>query len=476
MDVDRDSAALFASRVISKIIGFASVAYFTWKIGAAGFGIYVTFRTVKGIAGVLSQFGIPQGVTKRMSQATDVHGRGRVLTAAIALSAVPFAVTVLVFLALEPILASYVELEATVPLALVYIALTTVNQLFVSGLKGEGRVAATAVMEMVSQVIRVAASVALLAVGFRAVGLVYGALMGVTGSVLVGYILLETGIVLAVPSRESVENLFSFSKYTLGMNVSDLAYNWGDTLVLAALASKAIVGVYEIAWQVSLVTLMAAQVIGVTLMPAMTRWHENGAIERIEQTFRTSISFALVLVIPALVGAAIIGEELFRVVYGIDQYAVAGGTVLVALLGGQVTQAVKQITQNTLLGIDRPNHVFWTNLVSLAANIVLNLALIPQFGMLGAAAATVTTTSVAALLQVYYLRQYINVGLDYRTVAWQTFAALAMGAAVYGLGTLVDGQSAVGFAVLVGTGIAVYGLVVVVNGSMRQGLSRARIW
>ncbi|MFC6726619.1 oligosaccharide flippase family protein, partial [Halobium palmae] len=91
VDLDRNSTALFASRLLARVIGFVSVAYFTWKIGAAGFGIYITFRTVVRVSGTAAQFGLPAAVTKRVSQAVDVNGRGRVLTAALALAVVPFA-------------------------------------------------------------------------------------------------------------------------------------------------------------------------------------------------------------------------------------------------------------------------------------------------------------------------------------------------------------------------------------------------
>ncbi|MFC4358466.1 oligosaccharide flippase family protein [Halobium salinum] len=477
MDVDRDSAALFASRVIARVVGFASVAYFTWKVGAAGFGIYITFQTVVMVAGVASQFGVPEAVTKRVSQAEDVHGRGRVLTAALALSVVPFAITSAVIYAIAPQLGAYVELGAiTASLAVVAIALAIANRLFIAGLRGEGRIAATAVVELVAQLVRVGASVGFLLVGFDAIGLVYGYLVGVVASVLAGYVLLNTGIRLTVPSRDSVESLFGFSKFTIGMNVSELAYSWADTLILAALASKAIVGTYEVAWQLSLVTLMAAQVIGTTMMPAMTRWHENGNLGRIEQAFRTSLTFALVLVIPTLVGALVVGEEVFRVVYGIDEYAAAGATVLVLLLGGQIAQAVKQITQNTLLGIDRPEHVFWTNAVTLTSNVGLNLLLVPQYGMFGAAAATVSTATIAAITQVYYLRRYIDLTIDARSLAWQVGAAATMGGIVYALGSVVDGESIPGFVALVGTGIVVYGLGVVTNGTIRRSVTRIAPW
>jgi O-antigen/teichoic acid export membrane protein len=472
VDIDRASVALFVSRIAGRVIGFLSVAYFAWTLGATGLGIYFTFQTVVSVTTVFAEFGVPNAVVKRMNQTTDERQRGRYLTGGFVISGASVGLMSAAIVALGPRLVAYVELAPVVPLTVLGMALATSNKLLIGGLRGEERVATTAIVEFLGQVVRVAVSVGLLLAGLDVVALVYGYAIGVAAQTGVAYLLLDTAFALELPTVSTLRSLFGFSKYTIGMNVSNLAYNWTDTLVLAAFATKSAVGIYEASWKLSSVTLLAAQVVGIALAPTMTRWHEDGAIERIESAFSTAVTFALVLVVPALVGAAILGEEVLAVLFGFD----AGAGVLVVLLVGQLSQAVKNVTQNTLFGIDRPEHVFWTNMASLLANLGLNVALVPRYGMFGAAAATAVTAAVTAVSQVGYLHRYLALGVDRAPLAWVVGSAATMGLVVTALSRITPASRPVGLFALVGVGALLYGAGLLTNRTIRGRLLNTELW
>ncbi|WP_435335197.1 oligosaccharide flippase family protein [Haloarchaeobius sp. TZWWS8] len=469
-DVDRASISLFGARVLSQALGFASVVYFADQIGADGLGIYFTFVTVVSVTGVFAKVGLAGATVKRMNQAVDTAGRSVYLSSALLLHVPPFLLTAAVLVLAGPRLDEYVGLAAAVPLAVAAVALSVGGNLLTAALRGEDRVELTAVVDLLNQVVRLAVSVALLLLDFGVIALVFGHMVGNLSRSLSAYAMLEARF--TIPTREAAESLFDFSKYTAGMNVSALAYNWTDTLVLAYFASKAAVGIYETVWMISAVTLLAAQVLGSALAPSMTRWHEDGRISMIETAFSTAMSFALVLVLPAIVGALVLGEELLGTLYGYDQ----GALVLVVLLVGQVAAAVQQVTQNTLFGIDRPDHVFWTNVLSLAANVGLNVLLVPEFGMIGAAAATLTTAAVAAVSQVVLLRRYIDVRINPHTIGWQVLASVAMGVVVAGLAGWFPLETKLGLLALVGIGGGVYGVTVLANDEVRGRLLGTELW
>lgn len=468
--IERASLALFSSRILARVVGFVSVVYFARVVGATGLGIYFTFVTVISVAGVFAKFGVPGAVVKRFNQTPDPERRGAYLTGAVLLTAIPFLATTVLLVGLGPWLVEYVGLAAAVPLAVLVLGIDAGGRLAIAALRGENRVASTAWLELLNQVVRVGASVLLLLQGFGVVALVYGHALGGVAQAAAGGILANTGF--ALPDRDAVASLFGFSKYTAGMNVSALAYNWMDTLVLAAFATKAAVGIYETAWMISAMTLLTARAIGVALAPNVTRWHEANNLGQIEAAFTHAITYAVVLVLPAFVGALVIGDAVFATLYGFD----SGRLVLLVLLAGQLAQAVKHVTQNVLFGVDHPEHVFWTNVLTLAANLGLNLALVPQYGMLGAAVATGLTAGVAAVSQFWVLRRYLDLGVPYGTIAWQLAAAIAMGAVVWLLATVVSPSTLPGLGILLVAGGLLYGLGVLSNASMRGRLLDTTPW
>jgi O-antigen/teichoic acid export membrane protein len=455
-DLDRSSLALYGARVGVSVVGFASTVYFARTIGAEGLGVYFTFETIVVVLAVFARFGVDNAVVKRLSGAGDDAERARHLMAAFGLVLAPLALVSLAVVAFSGPLASVVELAAdggSAPVVAAFVVgvlvVETGQWLLLSALRGERRLATSAAVEFGGEVVRVATSVWFVLGGSGPVGLVYGLLVGHAARVVAAGLLVDTG--LARPTRETVDSLVSFSKYTAGMNVSHLAYSWLDTLVLAVVATKAAVGTYEAAWRVSLVVALASSAVGAALAPSVSAWAAEGATERIRGAFTDSLSLALLPVVPAVVGAAVLGGAFMDVAYGFG-----GGWLLAVLVGGQLAQSVKDVVQSTLLGLDRPRAVFYTNAVGLTANLVLTVGLALAYGPLGAAVGTALTAAVVAAAQWASLRGVIRTRVDRAALAWQAGAALVMGGVVLGASRVVAPDSALSLLGLVALGGLTY--------------------
>jgi O-antigen/teichoic acid export membrane protein len=466
VSVERDGASLFAARITVRLVGFLSVIYFARSLGAAALGIYFTFRSVVSVLTLLSYLGLPDATVKRLSQEETADARAPYLTAALLVAAVTFAIVSAVVVFFGGQLVSYIELEMAVPLVVLFVGLGTSRGILFGALRGEDQISSTAGLETLGTLSRVAFSVLFLHLGYGVIGLVYGGAVSMVLTTLLAFYLVDAG--LARPTRRAIRRLVDFARYTVGMNVSHLTYTWADTMVLAFFASKAAVGIYETSWRLTGISLIGAQAIGLTLVPAVTRWHERGDMTGIERTFAKGIGYAIALVLPAVIGVAVLGEELLLVLYGFE----TGATVLFVLMVGQLAQAVKYITENVLVGIDRPQAVFRTNIVSVVANVGLNFALIPTFGMLGAAAATLTTASVAVAAQLWYLRRELSLTVEWRWVGWQVTVALGMGGLVYLLEQWehVPQYTVSGVVALVTVGAVVYGCGMLAQRDVRDRL------
>ncbi|ESP86927.1 oligosaccharide flippase family protein [Candidatus Halobonum tyrrellensis] len=466
----RSGVALFVARAGVQALGFLGVIYFARELGAAGLGVFFTFQTVISVLGIAVEVGVPGAVVKRVSQADDTAERGTYLTGGLLLTGASFALVSAALFVVRGQVGSYVGYPAAAALAALVLGMKAGTSVVMGTLRGERRVTASAGAELVGQVVRLGVSVGLLVEGFGVVGLMYGVAVGTGARAVAAYVASDTRP--GRPTRESLRRLWNWSGYTVGMEVSTLAYNWADTLVLAAVASKAVVGVYEAAWQLSAVSLLAAQAIGVTLAPNVTKWHENGEDDRVANALTTGVTFALTPVVPGLVGAALLGDAVLSVLYGFE----SGHRVLVLLFAGQIAGAVKNVTQNVLFGVNRPETVFWTNMLSLAGNVVLNLVLIPRYGPIGAAVATASTATLAAASQIALLRRSVAVRADWRGLAWQTGAALAMGGVVFAGASRLPTETVPGLVGLVAVGAAVFGVGMLANGRLRDRLRVVSPW
>jgi O-antigen/teichoic acid export membrane protein len=102
----------------------------------------------------------------------------------------------------------------------------------------------------------------------------------------------------------------------------------------------------------------------------------------------------LAVAIPAIV-LALVAEPTLRLVFG-EVYA-AGTSALLVLLVAMVPLSLSRILAADLKGRGRPGLVSWASLLSAVATVALDLALVPAFGILGAALASLLAYTAGAI-------------------------------------------------------------------------------
>lgn len=460
MELDRSSVALFGSRLLVSLFGFLSTVYFARELGPTGLGVYFTFEALVNVVTVFSRFGTDSALEKRISEVGPGE-RGEFITGAFIVALAPVLVVSSLILLFSRPVNEYIGVAA-VPLLVLAVLTGTSNSLFVGVLRGEQKLISSAVLELVGEGVRVGISVLLLIGGFGVGSLLYGVIASLVIRILFALLLVETSF--EPPRIESVKSLASFSRYSVGVAVSGLSYGWTDTLLLAYLLSQYWVGIYEAAWNISVVTLLASQALGTAVFPSVSEWHALGELNKIENAFTEAVTYALLLVFPAIAGVIVLSGPIMRVIYQFQ----AGEIVLVVLVAEKLFQSVSQIASQVLLGINRPKLVFVGNAALVTANVSLNVLLIPPFGILGAAIATASTSVLIAGINLYYLRRFIGLNFAWRNHVWQAVGAVLVGVVVSGISQVVPPTTSVRILGIVAAGVITYVIVISINGEMRH--------
>jgi O-antigen/teichoic acid export membrane protein len=120
---------------------------------------------------------------------------------------------------------------------------------------------------------------------------------------------------------------------------------------------------------------------------------------------RTTLAATVLLAIPAFA----LGPRFVRLVYG--PVFVDAGVGLRLILPGVVAYSVVAILTRYLTGSGRPGLGSFILGVGLVANIAANIALVPQFGINGAAAASSISYSLTAILTVVAFTRVSGLGV-----------------------------------------------------------------
>ena len=162
--------------------------------------------------------------------------------------------------------------------------------------------------------------------------------------------------------------------------------------------------------------------------------------------------------IPVCVGGILVAGQVVTLIFG-SPYAPATAPLRILLLLVPAAY-IRNVSQGAILAHARQDLLLRTVAWAAGTNVLLNLALIPRWGMTGAAVATVLTEGVRTMLAVSYARRLEFPMTRFRRFVPILVAAGAMGGAV---------AAARGAPVLLSIplGAAAYALVLALLGGIR---------
>jgi O-antigen/teichoic acid export membrane protein len=254
------------------------------------------------------------------------------------------------------------------------------------------------------------------------------------------------------PTRQ-VRALLSFS---IPQSLSKMLWQfnlWTDVLMLSWLSTAADVGIYRVALSVAMLGSLPVMALTTAMNPRAAALVHAGEIDRLDHLLKVATRTLLVVLAPCFLLLALV-PELFLGLF--DPVYERGAAALVTLVAGQTLYVLTGPTGSLLAmgGYSRVNLA--NNVLAVALNVALNIALIPRMGVLGAALASLTALTTWALARTVEVKVLLRCfAFDARTIG-----LVAGGVAVVAI--LASATPAASTARLVATVIAVpaYGLAI----------------
>lgn len=200
-----------------------------------------------------------------------------------------------------------------------------------------------------------------------------------------------------------------------------------------------------------------------SVMPTLARSRdttEGGVRDRL---YDGAVAQVVALTLPVAIGGAVVASTLLTFVFG-DAF-LPGAVALRWLVLSLPFAAIREIAVVAVIASDGERSLVRVNLVTVICNVALNIALVPTYGLAGAAAATLTTEVIRLALAS---RAAAMVGYRFsslRRLAKPVAATLAMGGVLY-----LTGADPLWRALLAGA--VAYGVALVAVGGVRfRGLA-----
>ena len=460
MDIQKSSSKVFFSKAGGAALSFTGIAIFARVLGSASLGTFFLFQALLGIAALPANMGINPAVAKRVSEG---QSPGRVLTTAFLMKTVPVSLIVVLIIAFRSHVNGYLGTPAAHYL-IAGIVLQELSLVVMRTLDGELRVGETAIIKFVNQTFWILGGGVFVALGYGVEGLIGGLLIGKALGAVIG--LSRTTAQLSRPTWTTARSLFDFSKYSFVGLAGGYVYNWMDIVIIGAFIGQSAVGAYEVAWRVTAVTIMFSNSIGSAITPQISQWSSRDALDQVEALITEVVTPSMFFVIPAFAGTVLLADEILTFGFG-PEYA-AASSVLVILMGDKVAKGIDVILGTSLASIDRPDLAAVASLVSVLVNLILNLVLVWQFGIVGAAVATVIASLTNDALHAWALSRFVSIDLPWRELGWCVLAATVMGIVLFGAVRIFPVTSLPRLLVVISLGGIVYLVTALSSSTIRR--------
>lgn len=212
---------------------------------------------------------------------------------------------------------------------------------------------------------------------------------------------------LALPNKFTnliLKEISTFGFYVVLANSIGMINAQIDSLLIGYFMDESQVGYYAVALIfVQAVTLLPQAVQAVTT-PLIATYYGKGDLDNIQELIKnTMLKISIVILFITLI-LVIFGKFLITVIFSAE--FLSAYLPMVILLIGHSIYATYVSIGGCLSSVGKVQVIFKIDILCLGLNTLLNIELIPRFGIFGAASATSISLIFTSLINLYFIRRY----------------------------------------------------------------------
>jgi O-antigen/teichoic acid export membrane protein len=377
---------LFADRIMRMILGLLVGAWMARYLGPEQFGFIAYYIALLAVLGAFANYGIDYLVIRDCSKDESLSNSiiSGVFLFRILLGAVVYLFYYIYILSLEGELSYYL---AAIGAILLLSAFNTIDLWFQANKRNKE----TAILNLISfiliSIVRVYAIVEQLSIEYFLLLLVFESLLSAC-LMFWWYIYNNQRITISFTSISKVKSYVSEGFPYMISTLSILLYMRIDQLMIGDMLGKHELGIYSVGIVFSQVWYFIPVVAVNILMPYISKYKQQGGAKYLDSIGKL-IRYSIVLSVVIILSTALLSEVIIELIYG-ELYIDSASVLLIHVI------SVLPVFVGTILNIwivneNNGKSQLVRTLSGLVVNIVLNILLIPDYGIVGAAFSTVVS-------------------------------------------------------------------------------------
>lgn len=421
--IAHNTIAQLIGKIISTLLGLATIGLMTRYLGVEKFGWYITTISFLQFIGIMTDFGTIVVTAQMLSE--PFHDKTKLFKNLFAFRFF----TALIFFALAPLVAMFFPYPPEVKLAIIIASLSyftiELNQVFVGLFQTKLKMHIYAISEIIGRII--------LAGGVWLLVRIDAGFLPIIAAILVASIIQtviiwykarqETAIGLAFDAKIWKDIITKMWPIALSI-IFNVVYLKGDLILLSIFTSQTNVGLYGAAYRVLDVITQSAMMIMGTLLPLLAFTWSRKLKHEFKKYYQQAFDIMMLFAIPMMLGAITLSKKIMQFIAGAE--FTESEKILSILAIAVFGVFLGAVFGHTAVAINRQKETLWIYISDAIITLIGYLIFIPIYGMLGAAWMSVFSELYAGILLFFTINHYSQEKIHFKTTFKIIFASLIM--------------------------------------------------
>jgi O-antigen/teichoic acid export membrane protein len=214
--------------------------------------------------------------------------------------------------------------------------------------------------------------------------------------------------------RKMFKKIYQYGLYSFIIIIATKLIYESDAIIIGAFLPAQAITFYAIANNLIRYLRQISYGFGNVFNPAASEFEARNEQSRIQQLLTYGTKYSLLFILPVAFGLIFLGREFISIWMG-SGYAAESGDVLIILTVSQII-AMSQFSSGSILyGLNRHNYLAFCLFFEAIAKLVLSIALIGRYGIIGVALGTAIPEIIVYLFVIPW---YITRAVEFSMVAY----------------------------------------------------------
>lgn len=207
-------------------------------------------------------------------------------------------------------------------------------------------------------------------------------------------------------SFSRVRKLLLFSWPLLFISIFSVLNRWFDVLMLGWLGVSADAGIYDVAFSLAGYVALLLDIVGFMFLPIISELHGKEKISQVKEIYLAATRWMVLVSLPFLAAMLIFPSEVITLLFGAEFTPAALSLSILAV--GFFYRVLKGPSELTLISKGRNKDLLLGKTVMVVLIVVLNLFLIPVYGITGAAVSTLIAYLAGDTVLLWLVRRQLG--------------------------------------------------------------------